>query len=228
MNTNLLKPNYQASRWLKVRLLLSIEAMQELVDHLEPVCFIQAASVMQTLDPLVPKKEFLAAYAEYMHHLEKDDPQSAAFAGRSPLFKLTLCASPNLATTYEVKLGSFLTRLLEPGVQLRPCLVDFSSLSKQFSYSALGLHSISWGLEFSYPQLIQKHGEEVANGLKEPFVNGILFKKIQKWARRHTRLAAFTFEGEKIISELRIGPNIDWACEMSEVKKRGLKGCELL
>lgn len=222
MNNEAVKQGYQASRWLKTRLLLSALSMKELMDHLEPLCFIQAASVIKSADPCVSKDDFLAAYSDYVQHLEQDEAGCSAFAKRSSLFTLTLSTSQEIAKTYEVRPGFFLTRLSEPGVQVRPCLVDFSHLSRQFSYRALGATSISWGLEFSYPQLIQKAGGTIENGLKEPFVNGSLFKKLQKWARLQTRPAIFNFEGQKIISELRIGEDTSWAEDMPAIKKRGL------
>ncbi len=226
MNKDTLKSTYQASRWLKMRTLLSILSMKELIEHLEPFFFIQAASVIKSADPCISKEDFFIAYTDYVQHLEKDEAGCNAFAKRSPLFTLTLSTSREIAKTHEVKPGFFLTRLSEPGVQVRPCLVDFSPLSRQFSYRALGASSISWGLEFSYPQLIQKAGGAIENGLKEPFVNAPLFKKLQKWARLHSRPAVFTFEGQKIISELRIGDDTSWVQDMPAIKKRGLTLCQ--
>lgn len=70
-----------------------------------------------------------------------------------------------------------------------------------------GERSISWGLEFSYPQLYQDPhtGEIVPIVEGERFPNTAPFRQLQRWMRRETRPTPFLVDGHRINAVARLG-----------------------
>jgi hypothetical protein len=80
-------------------------------------------------------------------------------------------------------------------------------LDGKFHSIAQGKETITWGLQFSYPQVFQdpksKSFSKVTNTLEFP--NTALFLAQQKWMRQNTLPTPLIVQGKKINLPVRLG-----------------------
>jgi hypothetical protein len=86
-----------------------------------------------------------------------------------------------------------------------------------------GPDAISWGIQLSFPQIFEdpKTGEAV-EALALP--NGLLFREMQRWARKNTRPTPISVEGKKQNLVARIGKeNIERARSHPKLREQGIE-----
>jgi hypothetical protein len=86
-------------------------------------------------------------------------------------------------------------------VQVQAHCFTYSSLDGVFRPMSMGVGSVFWGLQFSYPQIYQDAKTMELCEVEE----GTLFRKIQLWSREATRATPFIVEEKRINSPIRIG-----------------------
>ena len=101
----------------------------------------------------------------------------------------------------------------------------FSPLDGKFHPMVLSNESISWGIQFSYPQLYQDPESrqiiKVSDG--SVFPNTPLFSKLMKWMRSHTLPTPFLIEESRVNAPIRIGKSaLTWIENHPQLKEKGI------
>ena len=85
--------------------------------------------------------------------------------------------------------------------------MDYSEHDGKFRPMVFGLDSVTWGLQFSYPQLFMdgRTKEAFAVVESEEFPNTALFHQLQRWMRQNTLPTPFLVDGKRVNSPIRLG-----------------------
>jgi hypothetical protein len=87
-----------------------------------------------------------------------------------------------------------------------------------------GINSISWGIQFSYPQLYQDENCQIQVVKPGPeFPNTVLFQKMQRWIRQHTIPTPFLTPYQRINAPIRMGRQVlNWINNHPQLKAKNL------
>ena len=196
---------YQASKWSKVQVLLDTEEMQACLEGLSPLfcCLVSAPQLTKGIDFSI--RPFLEKYREYVEHLKEGkipDAQSVR-----PYFSSILTAT--LEAVYGIPVGEerVLIKPRHPVIQLQAHHFFYSLLDGKFHPMVLSQESITWGIQFSYPQLFQDpKSKKIVKVDNSPlFPNTALFLSLQRWIRNHTVPAPFVIQGKRVNATFRVG-----------------------
>lgn len=217
----------QASKWLKHQILIDAEDMQNLFQNLGDFALYQTSGVCPLGEGNIPKPEFLDCYANYISALKQGQ-----LPDETPLRKyFTAAMSVTEEALFAVPVGEKeqVVRIKQPIVQLQYHRFDYSDVDHQFRSMVYGVDSISWGIQFSYPQLYQNaKTKEVQQVSDSPeFPNTQLFRQLQKWIRHHTVATPFVVEGVRTNVPIRLGKNcFSWINRHPQLLKKKISVVE--
>lgn len=214
---------FQASKWQKCPVLLDVDEMKGLFDHLQDFEIVLISGVIPIGTEIISQTEFLEVYEIYIEALKggiiSSDPRIR------PFFSSVL--TNDLNALYAVKMNekSALVKIQKPVIQLQSHKFDYSSADGTFRSMVMGSDCINWGLQFSYPHLFQDENLQVFTVKEgEQFPNTSLFKKLQGWMRRHTIPTPIEVGGKKINVPIRLGKHcLSWINRHPQLKQKGLK-----
>lgn len=198
-------PYFQASKWLTVSLLCDAQELDQLLGELGEIYIVSIGGINQEGEESVSKEKFLKDYQNYVEILK---------AGEQPIRSNLQSA---FTKAFSLKLDHFckipvsestnLVRIMKPVIQLQPHFFIYSQTDGKFHTKVFSADSISWGIQFSYPQLFQEaETKDVKSALlEETFPNGIVYKKLQQWMRKNSTVTPFLVEGKKVNVPLRLG-----------------------
>jgi hypothetical protein len=118
-----------------------------------------------------------------------------------------------------------LIKPLKPVIQLQAHHFFYSTLDKKFHPMVLSQESVTWGLQFAYPQLYQdpKTRQVIKVTDSAEFPNSALFSQFSKWIRNATLPTPFEVEGVRVNSPIRIGKKmLGWIQQHPQLKKQGI------
>lgn len=216
----------QVSKWLKVQVLLDADEMSELISALGPVFFVSASAPVQAEEAVISADMFLKKYAEYVSLLKQGQIPSVEEFRR--YFSCAL--SSDLESFYAMAMedGRYLIKPRKPVVQLQAHHFFYSTLDGQFHPMVLSNESVSWGLQFSYPQLFQDPATRQVVRVGDAFPNTVLFAKLQKWMRSATLPTPFIVQNKRTNSPIRIGrKSLSWIKSHPQLKQREINVLEL-
>lgn len=217
----------QASKWLQLQMLISAEELRELFEELGPLYLVKNSAIAPMEELILTREQFLERYASYIAALMRGELPDLKSYRRS----FTLIATEALDALFanRVEEERYLVKVARPIVQIQAHAIHYSKLEKKFRSMVFGPDSITWGLQFSYPQIyqdpetmrIEKANEE--GGCR----NAALFRSIQKWTRGATEPTPFVAEGERINVPMRLGKGcFSWI--NSHPQLRECKGIEVI
>jgi hypothetical protein len=216
----------QVSKWLKIQVLLGVEEMEELLLFLHPVNFVVVSEFVSADEAVISADCFLHKYADYNRFLKQGQvPPPEDFR------KHFSCAmTTSLEDFYAIAAGGekFLIKPLRPVVQLQAHHFFYSDLDRKFHPMVLSEESVTWGLQFSYPQLFQDpHTRQIVKVVNAPeFPNSALFSKLSKWIRSFTLPTPFEVGDLRVNSPIRIGKKSRaWIENHPQLKKKGIVVC---
>ncbi|MCB1117286.1 MAG: hypothetical protein KDK50_01750 [Chlamydiia bacterium] len=183
----------QVAKWLRVQALLSTDEMKALFEMLN--CGIYNVSSVQTDDQPLSGALFLDAYDAYISGLQRGDvlPDKV-------YFNAALSKEPLLLK--QVGEGRYLFRADRPVIQLQHH--TFAMIGSKCQSMVLGKESVSWGLQFSFPQ-IAMDADGICHKPLRTTENGKMFLELQKWMRTQTTPTSFVINGEKKTFPIRLG-----------------------
>ncbi|MGE3954374.1 MAG: hypothetical protein AB7F31_04140 [Parachlamydiales bacterium] len=185
---------YSASKWLKVPVLLEGDELEALLHEIGGAFYLTSGVVERGEVSVV---EFLESYRRYIAGLKRGEiPDREA---TRTLFSSVWSTTPDALYTQPVG-GRTLIRISLPVIQLRPHFIHYSPLDGQIRSMSPG---ISWGLEFSYPTLLQR-GSAIEK-VDDRFPNTAPFKTLQRWVRHHTLPVPFVIDGKRKNVPIRLG-----------------------
>ena len=118
--------------------------------------------------------------------------------------------------------GKYLIKQKRPVIQLQRHHFIFTD---SFHSGVISKESITWGIQFSYPQLfLDPKTKQIGKVEKnDTFPNTELFSRLAKWVRDNTVATPFVYEEKKMNQPMRLGKEcFVWINHHPGLKKRGL------
>lgn len=186
-------PPFQASKWLDLPLLLSVNEMKNLLETL-PQWIVPLSGVIEENKEIIAREQFLFSYEKYVHQIDAGDPHPV-------IDRYLTCAFTDDLNAFRALVvpGGLLIRMIRPVLQVKPYKLHYSKEAEKFidSYSQ---ESFAWGLVFSTPQLfLNPRTKDVEKNIDPAF------KALQKWSRDNTIPTPFKIDGKIINFYARIG-----------------------
>ncbi len=211
------------SKWLKHQVLLDPEEMEDLLHHLPPFFCCLIGQVVNERTAFMSLQDFLEKYTVYINALKRGEILPPHF---------TSIWTTSLDEVYALKVGveKFILKPLKPTVQLQSHLFYYSTLDQKFHPMTMSKESISWGIQFSYPQIFEDPKTHLYSKVSNTpqFPNTELFLKLGRWLRAFTMPTPFLVEGNKVNVPIRIGKKVfSWIEHHPQLREKGLKVCPL-
>lgn len=196
----------RASKWLNVQALLDEDEMERLLRELKDISLFNAGIVTSPGEEKMGLSDFLKTYSAYVEALKNGKiPDSAAY--RVAFSAAMTCANDH-AVVETIGPSRQIVRIVKPVVQLQAHTFGFSELDRSFRPMIRGENAVSWGLQFSYPQLyensVTKQAEKTLHD-RTSFPNSAVFHSLQRWMRQETLPTPFVVDGQRTNSPIRIG-----------------------
>lgn len=213
----------QASKWLSSQALIDADEMASLFNFLGPFHLFSCGTIGKPGQGEIDKKKFLADYSSYIDLLKSGSPPDSSFF-RS-LFSPAMTVTTESLFAVPLPNGQEIIRVAKPVVQMQIHNMSYSTVDKKFHPMVFGLDSISWGIQFSYPQLYQDFNTKNVENVKDTpeFPNTKLFHSLQKWMRQNTIPTPFFAEGVLTNVPMRLGKAcLPWINIHPHLVKKGI------
>lgn len=221
------RPLLQASKWLQVRVLLDPSEMDLLLTELSPFLIYVPGSLIARGQGCIEATAFQEVYRAYAEALAKGlVPPEASYR---QLFSTLWTVSKELIKITPMGESQELIRPSQPVIQLRPHRFAYSPNDGQFRSMVLGGDSISWGIQLSYPQIVQEPVTHEIETVTETarFPNTALFHQLQRWIRDHTIPTPFIVDHKRTNVPIRIGTYcLPWINRHPELQEQGIRVLE--
>ncbi len=200
----------QASKWLKCPLLIDVDEMRALLNALGNFWIFLISGVIDAGKELLSQVEFLDCYQCYIESLKQgkllDDERRRFYF--SSVFTVTTEALYALPVSDQ----RLLVKVDKPVVQLQSHQFTYSAVDGKFRSMVFGTDHISWGIQFSYPQLYQDSLMQVRQVREgSEFPNTTLFHSLQRWMRQYTVATPFWVNHRRTNVPIRLGKNcFEW------------------
>jgi hypothetical protein len=220
---NQVVPPLQASKWLKCPVLLEVDEMHDLLTTLSPFWIFNVSSVISVDNGSILMEEFLEVYKMYMTSIKQGQLSKDPFI-RSYFSSIWTVTTEALYTVLLPDRQQMI-KVEKPVVQLQAHQFDYSTVDGQFRSMVFGPNNISWGVQFSYPQLYQDSLMEIKKVNESPeFPNTAFFRHLQRWVRQRTIPTPFLVAGKQVNVPIRLGRQcLDWINRHPQLSARGLK-----
>ncbi len=195
-------PNF--SRWVSLDFLIDLDEMKAFLKELDPFHLLSSTPI-QKEDPFyLSQEDFLDAYSYYISELKEGRiPELARYKFYFHLFLTTHLDGIFRRAVSEEK---EILKIEIPTLLVRPICLNFSRVDQSIRVGPLNPEGILWGLQISFPQLIQKARSPEIEPIKpQNDPNAMLFKKVRGWIRTHTKPALFKVSGKEISVPIRLG-----------------------
>ncbi|NGX39578.1 MAG: hypothetical protein KR126chlam1_00910 [Chlamydiae bacterium] len=192
----------QVSKSRKLPILITVEEMANLFEELGSFHLFDVSRPVSLEKGEISREDFLEAYSRYVEGIKNGNLTDET--PLRPFFSAAMTIDPDLLYAMELKNGDYLVKARRPVVQLQRHHFIYTDA---FYSGVMGENSITWGIQFSYPQLyLDPQTNEIGKvGKSEEFPNSVLFDRLAKWVRRETRATPFLTEKGKENQPIRLG-----------------------
>lgn len=191
--------NFQGSKWLKFQVLCDAEELRDLFGRLAPFSIYPLTGVVSG-SPLDPEF-FIGEYGSWIEDLKQGIAPTEAQLRR--LLACALIEDRSALWLQEIPGRGYLVKIRKPVIQVQAHYFSYSSVDGIFRPMSMGVNSVFWGLQFSFPQIYQD-GQSLEFFETE---ENRLFEILRLWVRNATRPTPFFADGKKNNSPIRIGKN---------------------
>lgn len=224
ISTPQIEGSLQVSKQIKFQVLLDDSEMRALLNDLAPVhvCVVSEPTPLDCA--LISTEEFLDVYGRYVAGIKENQ-----MLDEKPLrryFSSAWTSKLNAVYAMGVSSEKYLVKSIKPLIQLQGHHFFYSKLDKKFHPMALSQDSVSWGIQFSYPQLCQdpKTSDILKVGKGEDFPNTALFNALAKWLREHTLPTPFVVDGKRTNAPIRLGKRcLSWIGKHPQLVQKGIE-----
>ena len=216
----------QASKWIKHPVLVDTAEMQDLLKMLSPSDLFIVSQPVTKEDAWVSPDKFIKFYSEYIDALKSGSIPNEETLRHYFSSILTRDYDQVLYAMPVGKQEKFLIKALKPIIQLQLHHFYFSPLDTTFHSMVLSEESVTWGIQFSYPQLCLDLKTKEIKKVKdtEEFPNTELFSKLTKWVRASTMPTPFIWQGRRINPPIRLGKScFSWINQHPGLRGKGLE-----
>lgn len=215
------EPPIQVSKWLTCPILIDTDEMMSLFHALGPFYIYSTSGITKLGQGEISQTDFLNGYNHYISSL-KNGIMPNEIESRL-LFSTIFTTSTDTLYAVPIEPDQQLIRTSQPVIQLQPHRVSFSKIDGKFRSMTFGPDTISWGIQFSYPQLMQDMDKKIRQ-IDSLFPNTELFHSLQKWVRHHTLPTPLVAGEKKTNVPIRLGKNcFIWINQHPQLKELGLK-----
>lgn len=216
-----MKAKLNASKWLKLQLLLDPSEMQTLQEQISDAQLYNCSDVLGSEDGQIDWKRFQEIYQAYVEALKQGETPDHSKV--RACFSALLSGDHEAVTYFDVSGGRRLLRPIAPVVQFQHHRVHYSTVDDTFHPMVHGPDTIDWGIQMAFPQLFLQDDGAVVETLKSGSVNAQLFRSIQRWVRKATVPCPFFIGDKKVTATIRIGHAcFDWINNHPQLKIKGL------
>lgn len=229
MKTNLristpdVETSMQASKWLACPALIDADEMENLFQSLPPFEIFLTSCVTKRSEGSISHKEFIDAYRNYITALQNGSTLEESVYRH--IFSSVFTVTPEALYSVLVGTDDQLIRVAQPVVQLQPHRMGYSKADGKFRSKTFGSDSITWGVQFSYPQLYKDNvTQEIYEvGIAPNFPNTQLFRDVQRWVRYNTIPTPIMVGNEKTNIPMRLGKKcLDWINRHPHLIQQGM------
>lgn len=193
----------QAAKWLKVQVLLDSEEMCSLFQALGPFSIYLTGAILLQGQGQISHEAFLRSYQEYVENLKAGEiPDDAAFR---QIFSAVFTVTPEALYALDLGDSKVIIRPSLPIIQLQLHRLGFSAVDQKFRSMVFGKDSLSWGIQFSYPQIFEDPNSRQIVDVDSNYANTALFRELQRWIRRYTLPTPFLVNDERVNVPVRLG-----------------------
>lgn len=211
----------RVSKALKHQVLLEDQEMTSLLEELGQLSMFIVSQPVKLEEAEMTKEDFLALYKRYVDSLREGETIDDRLIRSA--FSSAWSVDPSFFYAMQVGGEKFLVKPLKPILQLQLHRFMLSDVDEKIHPLVQGPGSISWGIQFSFPQLFQDPKTEEIAKVPRDFVNSQLYWKLSRWLRSHTLPTQFLYKGKKIVSSLRLGKHcLGWINQHRELKERAI------
>jgi hypothetical protein len=214
----------QVSKNIKTQVLLDRDEMDKLFETLGPFFICPVSAAVTPDQTFISKELFLEKYGTYVAALKEG--KLADEAALKPLFSSIFSASSEALYAMEVPGKKLRIKATRPVIQLQAHHFFISTIDGRIHPMVLSKESISWGLQFSYPQIYQhpRTAQIAKVEVSDQFPSSALFVKLVRYLRAHSLPTPFWFRGQRINSPIRIGKKcLGWINRHPQLAAHGLK-----
>lgn len=209
------------SKWIKHQLLLSEDEMEALLSAIPPHAFYNVSEVVSADEGVITDATFLEQYGRYVAAIKRGEvPDEREFRR---YFSSVVSVTPDVLYAMEVKTGAYLIKPIRPVVQLQLHRFLPSEIDGKYYPMVLGNDSVTWGLQFSYPQIFQHPQTGVFAKVDAECSNTVLFTQMTKWFRNHTVPTTFIWKEKTTSVPIRIGKKaLTWIHLHPQLQSKGI------
>lgn|GEM_PF-296177 len=214
----------QVSKWTKCQVLLDIEEMAELLDVLSPLHFCVVSEPVKKEEGVIASDVFLEQYKTYVSALKQGQLVDESLLRK--FFSSAATSSTDVVYAISVGIDKYLIKPVKPVIQLQSHHFFYSKLDGKFHPMVLSTESVTWGVQFSYPQLFQDpKSHRIAKVTDSPeFPNTSVFARLLKWLRQHTLPTPFYVGEQRVNAPIRIGRScLTWIHRHPQLKEKGIR-----
>lgn len=213
---------FQASKWSKLQVLISIQELQALFKTRPSIRIFSIRGIVEKTAIETSQEHFIQSYARWIKKLQEGEVPS-----REDLNTITgSVMTEDLDALYLLKVNdSYLVKPRKPVVLVQAHFMGYSQSDHLFRPMIHGENTLFWGLQFSYPQIFQcpETRSFVKVDKSESFRNTDLFHSIRKWLREVSRPTPFIINGKKINIPMRLGKDcFSWIKAHKQLQEQGL------
>ena len=192
----------QVSKSRMLPILVDGDEMRELFAFLKTFEIFDVSRKVTAQQARISKEDFLKVYDGYVEGIKKG--KLIDETDLRPYFSSVFTVTSDALYAIEVGKDQFLIKPRCPVVQLKRFHFIYTD---SFHPGVMGEGSVTWGIQFSYPQLYLDPKTNAIGKVEknEHFPNTELFQKIAKWVRDHTSPTPFAVQGKTVNQPIRLG-----------------------
>jgi hypothetical protein len=214
----------QVSKWIKCQVLLDEDEMAKLLGELDPLYFCVVSEPVEKEDGVISKDAFLEHYKTYVNALKQGSLIDESLLRR--YFSAAATCTTDVVYGIAVSQDKYLIKPIKPIIQLQAHHFFYSKFDGKFHPMVLSTESVTWGVQFSYPQLYQDPKShriaKVADSIDFP--NTSLFARMLKWLRHNTLPTPFFVHGQRVNAPIRIGRAcLKWIDQHPQLKEKEIR-----
>ncbi len=210
----------QVSKSRKLPVLIDLKEMEELFAALGNFEIFDVSRKVSEDLAQISKSDFLKTYGAYVEGIKTGKPIDEA--PLRPYFSAIFTVTPHVLYAFPVGDGKYLIKAKRPVVQLQRHHFIYTD---SFHSGVIGSESITWGIQFSYPQLFLYSKTNAIGKVEknESFPNTELFQSLAKWVRNHTSATPFVIDGKISNQPIRLGKRcFEWINNHPALKAKNL------
>jgi hypothetical protein len=214
----------QVSKWIKCQVLLDIEEMSQLLFELSALHFCVVSEPVKKGDGIISSELFLEHYKNYVGAIKEGRLADESLFRK--FFSSAVTCTTDIMYAIAVGREKYLIKPIKPVIQLQAHHFFYSRLDRKFHPMVLSTESVTWGVQFSYPQLYQDpKSHRIAKVANSPeFPNTSVFARLLKWLRHHTLPTPFFVEDQRVNAPIRIGRQcLEWIHQHPQLKEKGIR-----